>query len=119
VEGYEERLTPWERAGLAEALAVSIVGDHETVRQGLAALVTRTGADELMVTTQMHDHRARLRSFEITAEVRAALAAEGAPAPFGEGYGSDPFAALAPAGPPLVDLARAGAAVLPRGEGER
>jgi hypothetical protein len=35
--------------------------------------VAGTSADELMVTAQIFDHQARLRSFEITAEVRDAL----------------------------------------------
>jgi hypothetical protein len=39
------------------------------VREQVAAFVARTGADELMVTSQIYDHQARLRSFEILAEV--------------------------------------------------
>jgi hypothetical protein len=35
--------------------------------------VAATGADELMVTAQIFDHQARLRSFELTAEARDAL----------------------------------------------
>jgi hypothetical protein len=34
----------------------------------------RTGADELMVTSQIFDHAARLRPFELTAEARDAIA---------------------------------------------
>ena len=44
-----------------------MVGTPETVRQGLDAFVARTGADELMVVPQIHDHAARLRSYEIAA----------------------------------------------------
>jgi alkanesulfonate monooxygenase SsuD/methylene tetrahydromethanopterin reductase-like flavin-dependent oxidoreductase (luciferase family) len=43
------------------------------VREGLQALVKRTGADELMVTSQIFDQEARLRSFEIVAEAGRAL----------------------------------------------
>lgn len=46
-----------------------------TVQRGLAAFIAETDADEIMVTAQMFDHAARLRSFEIVAEVRDALAA--------------------------------------------
>jgi hypothetical protein len=41
------------------------------VRRGLEAFVARTGADELMVTSQIHDHAARLRSYQLTADVWA------------------------------------------------
>jgi luciferase family oxidoreductase group 1 len=73
--GYEERLGRVERSILDQALACSIVGSPETVRQGLDAFVAETEADELMVTAQIFDHQARLRSFELTAEARDALVA--------------------------------------------
>jgi luciferase family oxidoreductase group 1 len=56
------------------ALAFSVVGTREHVEDGLAQVIERTGADELMITAQMFDHRARLRSFEIVAEARQAMA---------------------------------------------
>ena len=53
---------------MLEETLVYVGGRHpETVRQGLEAFVDRTGADELMVTSQIFDHDARLRSYEITA----------------------------------------------------
>jgi luciferase family oxidoreductase group 1 len=71
VDGLEDRLDPHARAMLAQALACSVVGGPETVRHGLEEFVARTGADELMVTAQIHDHAARLRSFGILADVHA------------------------------------------------
>jgi luciferase family oxidoreductase group 1 len=56
-----------------------VVGGPETVRQGLDDLLARTGASELMVTTNVHDHRERLRSFELVAEVAGASSAQPAP----------------------------------------
>ena len=44
------------------------------MRRGLAAFIAETAADEVMVTAQMFDHAARLRSFALVAEVRDALA---------------------------------------------
>ncbi len=41
------------------------------MRQGLAALAARTQADELMVAGAIYDHRARLRSYEILADLMA------------------------------------------------
>jgi hypothetical protein len=46
------------------------VGDRDAVREGLLSVIEQTGADELMLTAQIFDHTARLRSFEIAAQVR-------------------------------------------------
>ena len=70
-----------EQAGLEHSLRYAIVGAPETVRRGLAAFIAEAAADEIMVTAQMYDHAARLRSFAIVAEVRDALAATARPAP--------------------------------------
>jgi luciferase family oxidoreductase group 1 len=69
VDGLDAHLDARSRAMLDQALACSVVGGPETVRQGIADFVGRTGADELMVTAQIHDHAARVRSFEILADV--------------------------------------------------
>ena len=73
VPGYGQRLGPAERALLEQALGGSIVGSPEVVRRGLDSFAAETGADELMVTSQIYDHEARLRSFEVTAGARDAL----------------------------------------------
>lgn len=70
--GYLETLGPQERAMLAGVLSATAIGSPETVRRELRAFVARTGADELMVTAQVFDHAARLRSFEIAAEAARA-----------------------------------------------
>jgi luciferase family oxidoreductase group 1 len=74
VEGMDAILHPEHKAMLAHSLSCAIVGSRETVRRGLAAFFERTGADELIVTAQIFDHQARIRSFEITAEAHRALA---------------------------------------------
>jgi luciferase family oxidoreductase group 1 len=66
IEGFEQELTPEEKFMLDSALSCSFVGSPETVRKGMEDFIARTGADELMVTAQVYDHAARLRSFEIT-----------------------------------------------------
>ncbi len=71
-EGYEARMTAAERSMLAHVLSCSVVGSPDTVQQGLQAFIARTGADELMVTGQIFDHAARLRSFEIAASAARA-----------------------------------------------
>ncbi|KYG06326.1 hypothetical protein BE21_35485 [Sorangium cellulosum] len=77
VDDFERELSPTDRAGIEQALSCSVVGSPETVRRGLDAFITRTRADELMVTSQIFDHAARLRSFEITAQARDELSRAG------------------------------------------
>jgi luciferase family oxidoreductase group 1 len=68
-------LSGMERATLDRMLAYSVVGGPHAVREGLRAIAARTGADELIITGQIHDHAARLRSFTLAAEAwRAAVA---------------------------------------------
>jgi luciferase family oxidoreductase group 1 len=51
----------------------SIVGGRDTVRQGLAEFLKLTNTDELMATAMIHDHSARLYSFELLAGIRDRL----------------------------------------------
>jgi luciferase family oxidoreductase group 1 len=66
-EAAEHRFTPAESELVRSLVASHVVGGPDTVRDGLRSLVERTGADELIVTTSVHDHAARVRSFELTA----------------------------------------------------
>ena len=54
-------------------LSRSYVGSPDTVREGLESVVAETMADELIVAAAIHDHSARVHSYEILAEVRQAL----------------------------------------------
>jgi alkanesulfonate monooxygenase SsuD/methylene tetrahydromethanopterin reductase-like flavin-dependent oxidoreductase (luciferase family) len=67
--GYAEQLGPAEQALLRSVLSCSTIGAPATIRQGLQEFIARTGADELMITSQMYDHGARKRSYELTAGV--------------------------------------------------
>jgi len=69
VDGMEGRWNPHEQAHIERMTRVSAVGSPETVRQELEELIVATRVDEVMVTSQTFDHGARLRSFEIVAEV--------------------------------------------------
>jgi luciferase family oxidoreductase group 1 len=75
-ETFEGVATDFELAAAGHALLYSVVGSPETVRGGLEAFLGLTGVDELMATSQIFDHTARLRSFEIVAAVRGAGAAK-------------------------------------------
>lgn len=63
--------TAAEQAGIDHALAEAVVGSPATVAAGIARYLARTGVDELMITAAIHDQAARLRSFELVAEVCA------------------------------------------------
>jgi alkanesulfonate monooxygenase SsuD/methylene tetrahydromethanopterin reductase-like flavin-dependent oxidoreductase (luciferase family) len=69
VADYESRLTQQERMLLDHALSCSAIGSPQTVRHALESFIAATGADELMITSQIFDHAARLRSYEITADI--------------------------------------------------
>jgi luciferase family oxidoreductase group 1 len=73
IDDIDDYATPMERAGIDQALACAVVGSPETVRRGLAAFIDRTGADELIIAGHIYDHTARLRSYEIAADVHRQL----------------------------------------------
>jgi luciferase family oxidoreductase group 1 len=66
-ERLDERLAPGDRLLIHQMLSCTVVGAPDTVRRGLAEFAERTGADELMLASQIYDHAARLRSYEIVA----------------------------------------------------
>ncbi|ATZ12794.1 luciferase-like monooxygenase [Erwinia amylovora] len=62
-----------EQYGVQQALSMSIVGNKVKVRDGLAALMRETAADEIMVNGQIFDTTARLSSFELAMQARNML----------------------------------------------
>jgi alkanesulfonate monooxygenase SsuD/methylene tetrahydromethanopterin reductase-like flavin-dependent oxidoreductase (luciferase family) len=73
VADFDAQLDPYARAILADSQSAAIVGAPDTVRRGLDEFVSRTGADELMVTANIFDHDKRKRSFEIVAELHGGM----------------------------------------------
>ncbi|MFT6459771.1 LLM class flavin-dependent oxidoreductase [Pseudophaeobacter arcticus] len=73
VDNIADHLPPAVLAGVNEALTVSATGSPETVKRELSEILTRHDPDEVIITGQIHDHDARLRSFEIAAEALKAL----------------------------------------------
>lgn len=67
VPGYLESLPPQHRALLDEVLSCTAIGSGPSVQRQIEAFVERTGADELMITSNMHDQQARLHSYELAA----------------------------------------------------
>ena len=71
VDDMDALWSEWERSAVERTLRHAIVGGPETVQRELDAFVAQTTADELMVTAHIYDHQARLRSYEIVAEIGA------------------------------------------------
>jgi luciferase family oxidoreductase group 1 len=69
IDDIEEYWTPPEKHQASRMLEHSIVGSPETVRRGLENFVASTNADELMIVSGVYDHLARIRSYEIVAEI--------------------------------------------------
>ena len=67
-EAAEHRFTPMEKELLRAWRASTVVGGPATVRAELDDLVARTGAQELMVVTNVFRHDDRMRSYEVVAE---------------------------------------------------
>jgi luciferase family oxidoreductase group 1 len=68
IDDIESYWTPMEKAQAMRMLARSIIGSPTTVRKGMSALVEETGADELIVVSDVYDHAERLRSIKLIAE---------------------------------------------------
>lgn len=65
----ESMWTAQEKHGVQRMLAATAVGSPQSVRRQLDAIVEQTAADELIVAGAIHDHAARLRSYELLAAV--------------------------------------------------
>ncbi len=70
IDDIEAYWTPAEKAQASAMLTHSVVGSPDTVRDGVKRFVEVTGVDEVMVVSAIFDHEARLRSYEILAEVQ-------------------------------------------------
>jgi luciferase family oxidoreductase group 1 len=71
IDDIETYWSPVEKVQAMQMLARSIVGSPDTVRAGLAVLLAETGADELMIVSDVYDHTARLHSYELIAAAHA------------------------------------------------
>ena len=72
-EDFLQVLAPAMKSMLDEVLGCSAIGSPETVQRALAAFIDRTHADELMITSQIFDHSARLHSYAIAARAGESL----------------------------------------------
>ena len=70
---FDKNLTSTDQAMLRQASPASAVGTADTVRAQVSEFLQRTQADELIVVSQIHDHEARCKSYDIAFEACAGL----------------------------------------------
>ena len=70
IDDIDSYWTPPERERVSAMLHRSFVGSRDTVRAGLDRFVAETNADEIIVAAAIHDHAARLRSYELLGALR-------------------------------------------------
>ncbi|WP_295920670.1 LLM class flavin-dependent oxidoreductase [uncultured Xanthomonas sp.] len=75
IDDIEAFWAPHEKLGVERALACTVLGDVNAVAQGLSDFVARHRPDELLLTANIHDHAARLRSFQLASDAWTQVAA--------------------------------------------
>jgi alkanesulfonate monooxygenase SsuD/methylene tetrahydromethanopterin reductase-like flavin-dependent oxidoreductase (luciferase family) len=65
----KEFWSPAEQAAIQHRTLYCAVGSPQTVQRRLQEILEETKADELIATAQIYDHKARLHSFEIAANI--------------------------------------------------
>lgn len=79
VDNYLKQIGWREHSILEQTLTCSAIGSPARVEQEIKDFLELTRADELMITCQMYDHAARMRSFEIAADIQKRLPTEAPP----------------------------------------
>jgi alkanesulfonate monooxygenase SsuD/methylene tetrahydromethanopterin reductase-like flavin-dependent oxidoreductase (luciferase family) len=74
---------PWEQTAVENRLGAAIVGSNTTVKAGLEKLIARTGAEEVIVVTDLYDHADRLESYRRVAEIAKSIPAKVAEPAYG------------------------------------
>ncbi|QLG37076.1 LLM class flavin-dependent oxidoreductase [Paenibacillus sp. E222] len=65
----EGKWTDREKVGVEQTLKAAVNGSPETVRGQLESFIAQTQADELIITSMIYDHQARLHSYELIAQL--------------------------------------------------
>jgi luciferase family oxidoreductase group 1 len=75
VDSIDGLCTAQERAAIDHTLHYSFVGSPGTIQPELQDFIDQTGVNELIVTGRLYDQEARLRSFELLAELQGTMGA--------------------------------------------
>jgi luciferase family oxidoreductase group 1 len=70
VENMDDLWNPFEKATIQQQLRTSIVGSPKVVTEKLRTFLDSTQADELIINSQIYDHKARLHSYEILSSLK-------------------------------------------------
>ena len=73
IDDIDSFWSPVERTSASQTLLCSVVGSPETAERRLLNILDLTQPDEIIITAHVFDHKARLRSFELLAQIRARL----------------------------------------------
>lgn len=73
IDNMDDYWSPHEKNSVNHMLQYAIVGEPDSVKSQLEAFVRKTQVDELILTGQIYDHGARLRAYEIAADVRLSM----------------------------------------------
>jgi luciferase family oxidoreductase group 1 len=71
---FEKEVVPFGAVTLEEVHSIAMVGSASTVLEGFRRFIALTAPDELMVVSHIFDHSARVRSYELTAQIGPQLA---------------------------------------------
>lgn len=70
VRSMDEIWNEAEKAAIANMMTYSFIGAKETIEEQLNEFIDQTRVDEIIVVSHIHDHQARLRSYEIVGELK-------------------------------------------------
>ena len=68
IRNYEDQLSADQQAVMSQISSASAVGTVDQVRESFEKFVAETGADELIIVSQIYDHQARLKSYQLAYE---------------------------------------------------
>lgn len=71
VNNMDALWSDYERMVVERQSSTAITGSQETVKEKLQSFIEKTEVNEVMVTCQVYDQQARLRSYELIAELMA------------------------------------------------
>lgn len=80
VDTMDDIWNPYEAEAVNQMLAYAFIGGPETIRREIQAFISETQIDEVMATSHIYDHQAKLRSYQLFAGIlkgrTAALSAQ-------------------------------------------
>lgn len=69
VDNLMDYCNDFEKEGIDRFLKYSFVGSKESIERSLGTFIEQTGADEIMITSHIHDPTARLKSLELVSQI--------------------------------------------------